>query len=98
LAIHPDKKIFAAGGYQRVSFYNISKESNQPIVILNKENSNLNKNIVSIGFQNKGHWIFTAGEDRTIKIWDMMYAPIQARISLSLFLSFSISFFLRSIF
>lgn len=29
------------------------------------------KNTVSIGFQEKGSWMYTAGEDKTLKLWDM---------------------------
>ena len=29
------------------------------------------KNTVSIGFQEKGEWLYTAGEDKILKIWDI---------------------------
>ena len=31
------------------------------------------KNTVAIGFQEKGLWMYTAGEDKTVKLWDMKY-------------------------
>lgn len=31
------------------------------------------KNTVAIGFQEKGCWMYTAGEDKTVKIWDMRF-------------------------
>lgn len=29
------------------------------------------KNTIAIGFQEKGAWMYTAGEDKTLKLWDM---------------------------
>ena len=31
------------------------------------------KNTIAIGFEDKGAWMYTAGEDKTLKIWDMKY-------------------------
>lgn len=31
------------------------------------------KNTVAIGFVEKGVWMYTAGEDKTVKIWDMRF-------------------------
>jgi hypothetical protein len=31
------------------------------------------KNTNAIGFQDKGAWMYTAGEDKTIKLWTMKY-------------------------
>lgn len=58
-------------GYQRVSFYKFNSDDERPVVVLNKENSNLLKNIVSIGYQEDGSWVFTASEDKTVRLWDM---------------------------
>ena len=58
-------------GYQRVSFYKMNSDDERPVVVLNKENSNLLKNIVSIGYESSGSWVFTASEDKTVRLWDM---------------------------
>jgi target of rapamycin complex subunit LST8 len=31
----------------------------------------ITKNTTSIGFQDKGNWMFTGGEDKIIRLWDM---------------------------
>jgi hypothetical protein len=41
--------------------------NNQPL--LNVEGTV--KNTHAIGFQEQGHFMYTAGEDKTVKLWDM---------------------------
>ena len=31
----------------------------------------VSKNVMAVGFQDKGRWMYTGGEDCTVKIWDM---------------------------
>ena len=57
-------------GYQQVCIYDVNA-NNQSQALLSVEGTV--KNTVAIGFQDKGLWMYTAGEDRTIKIWDMRF-------------------------
>jgi len=67
MAIYPDKSLLATGGYQHVSIYDVMSSNQQ--ALLNLEGTS--KNTVSIGFQEKGEWLYTAGEDKILKIWDI---------------------------
>jgi len=67
MAIYPDKTLLATGGYQHVSIYDTMSQNQDPIYNL----EGTVKNTVSIGFQEKGSWMYTAGEDKTLKLWDM---------------------------
>src|SRR5690349_18742179 len=72
MAISPDKTKLATGGYQHVSIYDTMSNNQQPIYNL----EGTAKNTVSIGFHEKGAWMYTAGEDKTIRIWDMKSSKI----------------------
>ena len=41
------------------------------MVVMNKENSNLLMNILAIGYQDEGSWVYTASEDKTVRLWDI---------------------------
>jgi WD40 repeat protein len=67
MALYPDNSLLVVGGYCHVAIYDIKTNEPNPIFVL----KDVNKNVVSIGFNNKGTWMFTGGEDKTLKIWDM---------------------------
>lgn len=67
MAIYPDKSLLATGGFQQVSIYDTMSNNQNAIYSVD----GTVKNTVSIGFENKGSWMFTAGEDKTVKLWDM---------------------------
>jgi G protein beta subunit-like protein len=67
MAIFPDKSCLAVGGFQHVSIYDTM--SNNPHAICQLEGTT--KNTIAIGFQEDGNWMFTAGEDKALRIWDM---------------------------
>jgi G protein beta subunit-like protein len=54
-------------GYNQVLIYDTMSNNNQ--ALLNVEG--VHKNTLSIGFQEQGHFMYTAGEDKTVKLWDM---------------------------
>ena len=66
----PDKTRLAACGYQCIRLYDL--ESNSKLPVINFEC--IQKNITRLGFQEYGNWMFTAGEDHRVRIWDMMSA------------------------
>ncbi len=67
MAIYPDKTCLAVGGYQHISIYDITR--NNPLALCQIDGAA--RNTVAIGFQNKGSWMYTAGEDKILRIWDM---------------------------
>ena len=67
------KKTIKIKGYQHVSIYDTTGASSQSNnqAIFNLEG--IAKNTVSIGFQDKGSWMYTGGEDKVIRLWDMRF-------------------------
>ena len=37
----------------------------------------ITKNTTSIGFQDKGNWMYTGGEDKIIRLWDMRFVSLK---------------------
>jgi G protein beta subunit-like protein len=67
MAIYPSKKLLATGGFQNVSVYE-TMSTNQH-AIYNVEGTV--KNTIGIGFSENGSWMYTGGEDKSVKLWDM---------------------------
>lgn len=68
-------------GYQQVCIFDINStnsfDKQQPLLSV----EGTIKNTVAIGFCEKGLWMYTAGEDKTVKIWDMRLAtPIRSKL------------------
>lgn len=71
LKITPNKAYLAAASFQHVRMYNINNINN---VHNNNPEINLegfNNNVLSIGFQLDGQWLFSGGEDCVTRIWDL---------------------------
>jgi len=66
LAIARDGSTIAAGGYQHIRMFDLTSNNLNPIV--NYEGS---KNIMTVGFQEDGRWMYTGGEDCSARIWDL---------------------------
>jgi target of rapamycin complex subunit LST8 len=69
MSISPDKTKLITGGYQEVSIYNINSDASDQQALHTLDG--ISKNTVSIGFHENGSWLYTAGEDKTLKIWDL---------------------------
>lgn len=67
MAIYPDKTLLATGGFNHVSIYDTMSQNQEAIYNL----EGTVKNTTAIGFEEKGSWMYTAGEDKTLKLWDM---------------------------
>eukprot|EP00003_Mantamonas_plastica_P030794 TRINITY_DN775_c0_g2_i1.p1 TRINITY_DN775_c0_g2~~TRINITY_DN775_c0_g2_i1.p1 ORF type:complete len:282 (-),score=39.73 TRINITY_DN775_c0_g2_i1:107-952(-) len=59
--------MLAAAGNPQVRIYDINSNNPQPITNIDGHTSN----IVSLGFQKDGRWLYTGSEDGTIKVWDL---------------------------
>ncbi|KAM7346822.1 MTOR associated protein, LST8 [Cochliomyia hominivorax] len=66
----PDKTRLAACGYQCIRLYDLESTSNVPVINF----ESVQKNVTRLGFQEDGKWMFTAGEDHRVRIWDMLSA------------------------
>ena len=66
LAIARDGSMIAAGGYQHIRMFDLTSNNLNPVV--NYEGS---KNIMTVGFQDDGRWMYTGGEDCSARIWDL---------------------------
>jgi G protein beta subunit-like protein len=67
LAIHPQKTLLAAGSYQHIKMYDLMSNNPNPVMKLDQ----LQKNIVTLGFSDDRHFMFSGGEDHCVRIWDM---------------------------
>ncbi|ALC48296.1 Lst8 [Drosophila busckii] len=67
----PDKTRLAACGYQCIRLYDLESNCTAPIINFD----GVQKNVTRLGFQEDGNWMYTAGEDHRVRIWDMISAP-----------------------
>ncbi|KJA18565.1 hypothetical protein HYPSUDRAFT_144904 [Hypholoma sublateritium FD-334 SS-4] len=67
LAISPDKRFLAAAIHKKLLIYDIATASAEAVMTFEGHSNN----ITSIAFNSEGKWIVSAGEDGTIKIWDL---------------------------
>ncbi|KAH8304175.1 protein LST8 homolog [Drosophila kikkawai] len=67
----PDKTRLAACGYQCIRLYDLESNCTAPVINFD----GVQKNVTRLGFQEDGNWMFTAGEDHHVRIWDMISAP-----------------------
>jgi len=67
--------MLAAAGFQHIRMYEIM--SNNPNPIINYEG--IVKNVTSIGFQADGKWIYSGGEDCSVRIWDLRQRNFQCQ-------------------
>ena len=66
LAIAGDGSMIAAGGYQHIRMFDLTSNNLNPVV-----KYEVSKNIMTVGFQEDGRWMFTGGEDCSARIWDL---------------------------
>lgn len=77
MAIYPEKTLLATGGYQQIQLYDTMSNNTQSL--FNFEG--ILKNTNAIGFSNTGSFMYSAGEDKHVKLWDMRARQINSYLS-----------------
>ncbi|EWM28213.1 WD40 repeat containing protein [Nannochloropsis gaditana] len=67
LQITPDKQFLAAGGNPHVRLFEVGGNANPNPVVSYEGHVG---NVMAVGFQQDGKWLYTASEDGTVKLWD----------------------------
>lgn len=75
MEVTPDRQLLAAAGYQHIRMYDVNSSNANPVI----NYDGVSKNVTSVGFQEKGKWMFTGGEDKSVRIWDMRLRNLQCQ-------------------
>ncbi|CAH9099243.1 unnamed protein product [Cuscuta epithymum] len=67
LEITPDKRFLAAAGNPHIRLFDINSNNHQPVQSFDSHTSN----VMAVGFQCDGNWMYSGSEDGTVKIWDL---------------------------
>ncbi|KAL2466145.1 Transducin/WD40 repeat-like superfamily protein [Abeliophyllum distichum] len=67
LEITPDKRYLAAAGNPHIRLFDINSNSPQPVMSYDSHTNN----VMAVGFQCDGNWMYSGSEDGTVKIWDL---------------------------
>eukprot|EP01120_Amphizonella_sp_Union-15-10_P012032 TRINITY_DN5274_c0_g1_i1.p1 TRINITY_DN5274_c0_g1~~TRINITY_DN5274_c0_g1_i1.p1 ORF type:complete len:305 (-),score=40.55 TRINITY_DN5274_c0_g1_i1:27-941(-) len=73
LEISPNKLMIAAAGNPHIRLFELRTNNPQPVTVLSGHKSN----VTSIGFQKEGKFLYSGGEDGTVKIWDLRTSSVQ---------------------
>jgi len=66
LSISTDKNLLAAGGNPQINLFDLKSSSDAPILTYEGHTSN----VMTVGFQKDGKWLYSCSEDSSIRIWD----------------------------
>jgi len=75
MEISPDGQLLAACGYQHIRMFDVHNTKPNPVV----DFEGVSKNVLAVGFQEEGTWMYTGGEDGTVKIWDLRMRNLQCQ-------------------
>ncbi|KAF3616060.1 WD repeat-containing protein wat1 [Capsicum annuum] len=67
LEVTPDKRFLAAAGNPHIRLFDINSSSPQP----RRSFDSHTNNVMAVGFQCDGNWMYSGSEDGTVKIWDL---------------------------
>lgn len=73
LAISRDKEYLAAAGNPHVRMYSVRSKQKNPVTSFDGHTGN----VTAVGFQKDRRWMFTGGEDGSVKIWDVRAPGVQ---------------------
>lgn len=66
LELTSDGKLLAAGCYQNIRVYDAKSSNSTPLICCN----GVQKNVLTVGFEQDSRWMYSAGEDGFIRVWD----------------------------
>nr|XP_034918553.1 target of rapamycin complex subunit LST8 isoform X1 [Populus alba] len=67
LEITPDKRYLAAAGNPHIKLFDVNSNSPHPVMSYDSHTAN----VMAVGFQCDGNWMYSGSEDGTVKIWDL---------------------------
>ncbi|CAK7342496.1 unnamed protein product [Dovyalis caffra] len=67
LEITPDKRYLAAAGNPHIKLFDVNANSPHPVMSYDSHTAN----VMAVGFQCDGNWMYSGSEDGTVKIWDL---------------------------
>ncbi|KAJ3674684.1 hypothetical protein LUZ60_005300 [Juncus effusus] len=73
LEITPDKRFLAAAGNPHIRLFDVNSNSPQPVISYDSHTSN----VMAVGFQCDGNWMYSGSEDGTVRIWDLRTGTCQ---------------------
>jgi len=73
LEISPNKQFIAAAGNPSIRLFELRGNNPQPLHVLTGHKAN----VTGIGFQKEGKWLYSSGEDGSVKIWDLRAPGVQ---------------------
>ena len=76
MEISPDRQLLAAAGFQHIRMYDIPG-ANNPNPVSTYEG--VGKNITCVGFNEAGTWMYSGGEDGSLRIWDLKARNLQSQ-------------------
>ena len=69
----PDKRYIAAAGNPHIRLYEINSANPNPVTTFDGHKDN----VTAIGFQRDRRWMYSASEDGTVKVWDLLTSGCQ---------------------
>ncbi|MQM00486.1 hypothetical protein Taro_033211 [Colocasia esculenta] len=67
LEITPDRQYLAAAGNPHIRLFDINSTRPEPVISYESHTNN----VMAVGFQCDGNWMYSGSEDGTIRIWDL---------------------------
>ena len=67
IQVSNDKKFLAAGGNPIIHIYDVNSSVDTPSHTLEGHSGN----VMALGFQRDGKWLYSGSDDNSIKIWDL---------------------------
>ena len=80
MEITPDRQLLAVAGFQHIRMYDIPGSNNQNPV---STYEGVGKNVTAVGFNEENRWMYSSGEDGTVRIWDLRIRNTPQKLSVA---------------